>query len=240
MLLHAWPEQAQVPVLDPAELRGATARGDAAAFLAAVTGCDIDDALQQVGAGIPMALQHARERAEPIALSIINRLSWRAGEGDEVLAQGLLALLRGEPLPGRVVPVDLEMLSMELEGDVSMSTGGYLDLHTGEVYDESIVDPMIVGEDAAVDVEQEPERWLRVERTGSRAGWEDMAVFAERQRDTALREQLERAIAGKGAFRRFRDIVGEEDLLERWYVFCTDRQLGRARAFLEAQGIRVG
>ena len=61
MLLHAWPAQVQVPALDLSELRAAIAAADAARFLAAVTGRDIDDALQQVGAGIPMALEQRRQ-----------------------------------------------------------------------------------------------------------------------------------------------------------------------------------
>ena len=100
MLLHAWPAQEQVPALDVSELRAAIAAADAARFLAAVTGRDVDDALQQVGAGIPMALQQRREQAEPVAVSVINRLTWRGGAGDEVLAEDLLACLRGEPLVG--------------------------------------------------------------------------------------------------------------------------------------------
>jgi hypothetical protein len=51
---------------------------------------------------------------------------------------------------------------------------------------------------------------------------------------------LERAIEGKGAFFRFRDIVHSEDLSEQWYAFSTDRQMGRAREFLADNGIRVG
>jgi hypothetical protein len=240
MLLHAWPAQEQVPTLDMSELRVAIAAGDAGRFLAAVTGCDVDDALQQVGTGIAMALEQQREQAEPVALSVINRLTWRAGAGDEVLAEDLLARLRREHLKGRVVPVDLEMLGTELEGDVTMSTGGYLDLRTGEVYGDSATDPMMVGEEAAIDVEEEPDRWLRFDRTGSREGWRDMAVFAERQRDVALRERLERAIQGRGAFGRFRDLVHQENLADQWYSFSTDRQLGRAREFLADEGIRVG
>ena len=64
-----------------------------------------------------MALEIRRPDAEPIAASIINRLTWRDGSGDIVLAEDLLAVLRGEPVAGRVVPVDLDMLSSELEGD---------------------------------------------------------------------------------------------------------------------------
>jgi hypothetical protein len=108
------------------------------------------------------------------------------------------------------------------------------------VYGETAADPMMVGEDAAIDVEEEPDRWLRFNRTGSRDGWRDMAAFAQRQRDVALRERLERAIEGKGAFGRFRDLVHEEDLAEQWYAYSTDRQMGRARELLADEGIRVG
>ncbi|UKA73324.1 UPF0158 family protein [Arthrobacter sp. FW306-06-A] len=240
MLLHAWPAQVQVPGLDLPELRQAIAAADAARLLAAVTGRDIDDTLQQVGAGIPMALKQQRQEAEPVALSVINRLTQRGCAGDQALAEDLLASLRRVPLTGRAVPVDLDMLSIILEGDPDLSTGGYLDLHTGQVYDEAATDPMIVGQDNAIDVEDESDRWLRLNRTGSGNGWQDMAAFAGRQHDETLRERLERAIEGKGAFSRFRGIVHDENLSENWYAFSTDRQMGRAREVLADNGIRVG
>ncbi|MFZ2528195.1 MAG: hypothetical protein WAX14_11160 [Rhodococcus sp. (in: high G+C Gram-positive bacteria)] len=65
-------------------------------------------------------------------------------------------------MTGHVLPVDLDMLSAVRESDSDMSTDGYLDLHSGEV----------VGADATVDVEADPERWLRFETVGSRDGWE--------------------------------------------------------------------
>ena len=240
MLLHAWPARGQLPALDLVALRQSIAGNDAARFLAVVTGCDVDEALQQVGAGVPMALQQRRDQAEPVSLSVINRLTWRDGPGDQVLAEDLLACLRREPLAGTVVPVDLDMLSMELEGDASWSSGGYVDLRTGEVYGDSATDPAMVGEDVAIDVEEDPDRWLRFDPIGSRDGWQDMADFAQRQREAGLRERLERAIHGTGAFRRFRDLVHDEDLAEQWYAFAADRQHGRAREFLADDGIRVG
>lgn len=198
------------------------------------------DVLQQVGAGLPMALRQRPDLAESVTLSVINRLTRRAAMGDDVLAEDLLALLRGEPLAGRVVPVDLEMLGTALDEDVAISTGGYIDLRTGDVDDESSTDPLMVGEDAAIDVEEEPDRWLRFDRTGSRDGWHDMAAFAERHHDPGLRERLERAIEGRGAFGRFRDLVHQEGLAKQWYAFSADRLTGRARAFLADAGIRVG
>jgi hypothetical protein len=132
------------------------------------------------------------------------------------------------------------MLATALEGDRDLSAGGYLDLQSGEVYDESSTDPVIVGEGAAIDVDDDPDRWLWLSNSGSRDGWRDMADFAERQRDSVLREGLERAIEGKGAFARFRDLVHRESIAEQWYAFFADRQLGRAREFLADEGIRVG
>lgn len=240
MLLHTWPAQAQVPALDLTEVRRAIARSDAAGFLAAVTGRDIDEALQQVGAGIPMALEQRRDQAEPVALSVINRLTGRGGPGDEILAEDLLAALRRQPPAGPMLPVDPEMLSSVLEGDPVISTGGYLDVRTGQVYTDEDTDPAVVGQDAAIDIEDDPDRWIRLEPAGSRDGWADMAAFAARQHDHTLRARLERSIQGQGAFGRFRDLVHDEDLTEQWWVFSADRRIGRARAVLADHHLRAG
>ena len=239
MLLHAWPAPGQVPPLDLVALRQSIGSKDADRFLASVTGRDVDDVLQQVGVGLPMALRQRREQAEPVALSVINRLTWRAGPGDRVLAEDLLACLRRQPPAGRSVPVDLDLLSAELEGDTGASTGGYVDLHTGAVFDDSATDPMMVGEDVAIDVEEDPDRWLQFDRIDSREGWRDMADFTQLQRDAGLVERLERAIQGPGALRRFRDLVHDEGLTQHWYAFSSDRHLGRAREFLADAGVRV-
>lgn len=240
MVVGSWPEQEELQAPDPDALRVAIANRDAEAFLSAVAGRDIDDVLQQIGAGLPMALQQARERAEPVAASVINRLRMRADEGDDVLAQDLLALLRREPLGGRTLPVDLQELNTVLEGDPFENEGGYLDLETGEVYNSLMTDPAMVGEDAAIDVEEEPDRWLWIRCEGSRPGWQDMADFADRQRDAGLQQRLLRAIEGRGAFRRFKDLIIDENLTQQWYAFSDDRRLGRARQFLAGEGIRIG
>lgn len=240
MFTHRWPAEDDLAPLDARELRAAIATRDAARYLAAVTGRDIDDALQLVAAGIPLALQQRRQDAEPFARTVIDRLRIRGGAGDSVLAEDILAALRGEPLPGRVLPVELDDLATLLEGDWGTSPGAWLDLNTGKVYGADQVDPMMVGDDDAIDVEADPDRWLWLDGTGSRDGWEDMAAFAERTRDDGLRSRLQRAIEGKGAFRRFRDLVHEEELAEQWYLFSGDRSIGRARDVLAAEGIRVG
>ena len=55
---------------------------------------------------------------------------------------------------------------------------------------------------------------VRLHRVAGRMA--DMADFAQRQREVGLRERLERAIHGTGAFRRFRDLVHDEALAEQW------------------------
>jgi hypothetical protein len=55
--------------------------------------------------------------------------------------------------------------------------------------------------------------------------------------DTDQVNQLGIAIGGRGAFRRFKDQLSRwPELLERWYAFSEDRQRGRARAWLAAEG----
>lgn len=237
MLAHGWPGQDQLPQLDLREVGGAIARRDAQSYVATVTGRDIDDALQQIAGGIPMALEQLRGEAETLALAVHNRLTFRQGPGDVVLAEDLLARLRRQPLPGRELRVDLEMLAGVLHGDPALSEGGYLDLQTGETYPAEVLDPAMSG--IELDIDEEPDRWLEAPPLGSREGWKDMALFTERQRVSGVRERLERAIEGKGAFRRFRDQVDRDGLMSAWHLFSTEREIGRAREFLAESGIRT-
>lgn len=239
MLTHQWPEQQYLPELDLSEVRRNVAAADAEGFLEALMGKNIDDALQQVGAGIPMVLEQRKTDGEPVAASVINRLTFRGFPGDQELAEQLLAALRDEPLEGKAVPVDLEMLSSTLEGEIEFSAGAYVDLHTGEVISDILTDPATAGDDLAIDTDKEPERWLWLDRFDARLGWEDMALFGQRQHDPALRERIERAIDGRGAFGRFRDLVHDEGLAGSWRVFSDDRRIGRARQLLAAEGVVV-
>jgi len=238
MLTHQWPDVRANEPLDIGEVRQAIAARDVDTFLAAITSRDLDDALHEIGAGVVMALAEGRKAAESIALGIHTRLRFRGGPGDEVLAEDILLRLQGEEPPGQLLSIDLDELSSVIEGD-EFGKGGYLDLQTGEVWPASMIDAGMVGDDAALDIDEEPDRWLRLDAVGSRADWLDMAAFAERQRDEPLRSQLERAIEGRGAFRRFRDLVFDEGLLDQWRLFSSDRRLGRARQMLAAEGIRV-
>jgi hypothetical protein len=55
--------------------------------------------------------------------------------------------------------------------------------------------------------------------------------------DKGRADRLSIAISGRGAFRRFKDVLARwPDELERWYTFSDERQRGRARAWLAAAG----
>lgn len=237
MLSFGWPGQDALPLVDLRETAGAIARQDAPAYLEAVTGREIDDALQQIAGGIPMALEQVREDAESLALAIHDRLMVRQGPGDAILAEDLLARVRGRSLPGRELRIDLDMLASLLHSDPARSEGGLVDLRTGETYPAEVLDPAVSGIELAID--DEPDRWLAVEPIGPREGWNDMALFTESQRDPVVHERLVRAIEGRGAFRRFRDQVGRAGLMSAWNPFSTDREIGRAREFLAERGIRA-
>ncbi|GFZ86928.1 UPF0158 family protein [Nesterenkonia alkaliphila] len=240
MLTGQWPNHRQLPQLEAEELRSAAASCDAEAFLAAVSGRLIDDALQQVGQGMLMAIEQKPDDAADATFSVINRLIFRGFPGDQELADLLLARLRGVPLEGEALPVDLELLSSLLEGDPGLSSGAYVDRHTGEVYPGSLTDPAMVGEDATIDTDQDPSRWLWLEHIDSRKAWEDMAAFARQQvHNLELKERMESAIEGRGAFRAFRALLREEGLSEAWELFSADRRIGRARQLLAAEGITV-
>ena len=56
-----------------------------------------------------------------------------------------------------------------------------------------------------------------------------MSDFADTVRNPRKHEQLEIALSGKGAFRRFKDAVIREGVEDAWYAFRDRRYLEFAR-----------
>lgn len=56
--------------------------------------------------------------------------------------------------------------------------------------------------------DEDPDRWLAVWCEGSRDAYQDMEDFIDALDDDNLAERLAIAISGRGAFRRFRDVLG--------------------------------
>src|SRR5436189_1832808 len=85
--------------------------------------------------------------------------------------------------------------------------------------------------------EDEPDaetRGLRpIDAIPSREAYQDMQDFIERVRNPQARDLLERAIAGRGAFRRFKDtLLDFPELREAWFRFHDTRVERRAIMWL--------
>lgn len=193
-----------------------------------------EDSLQLIGDGLLIAIRHAGADASEVTTTCVEALRDRDWEGDEELADGLDAALRRGPTPMlRPLPVDLEELAMILEGD-PVSGGGRVDLSTGDVWPQPSLE---YAEEAGELDEDDSDGWLWVHCEGSRSGYRDMVQFIDKVDDPALADRLDRAITGRGAFRRFKDTLSAQpELMTRWHAFSNDRQRGRARSWLATQG----
>lgn len=230
-----WPAPAPFTRAELGEVRKALAARDGDALLMAIAGCEIGDALQQIAVGAPLLLQSDDEQMQALVLSFVNRLNARGLPGDSELGEELLARLRGEPLPGREVPVELDTLAAILD-DSEHLAGVYVDLETGNVFSR---DDNPVGAEDFVDVEADPNRYLWLDHYEARDRWNDRKAFAAQQRDRRQRQRLETALDGQDVSQSFRAAVEETGLEERWIVFAADLQWGRARARLAEHDIRA-
>ncbi len=228
---------AAAPPVDLTEFRRAVMAGKVKDVIEALAGVSIVTALQQVGTGLVRTHRAAkpagRRSMVPIILSVLQRLQGRGWAGDALLADEMLAVIRDEKFPGEVVAVDLGQLSLTM----SDREGGYLNRRTGETLPASGTDPMVIGEEYAVDPE-DPD-WLHLV-DDNRESWRDMEDFAESVADPFIRQSLETAVHGKGAFSRFRSAVHAVDLGREWHCFSDDRRWGRARHQLSDHGLRPG
>jgi predicted nucleotidyltransferase len=124
--------------------------------------------------------------------------------------------------------VDLRSLGEALE-DHSDTDEWWLDPATGEVEpwraDHAFDEP---------DEERPSDRgWIFVEPIPPQVGYGDMEDFIARVRDSRARDLLQRAIAGRGAFRRFKDTLFEfPELREAWFKFRDARMERRAIEWL--------
>lgn len=221
------------------ELRGAIYRRDAAAILAVLREVEPSALLQLGGDGLLIALDQDAQGATGMTWPWIRALRERSWDGDLELADQLAAQLGGGPTPMlRPLPVDLDQLADLLEGD-PLDGGGRVDVRTGDVWPGPAIEYAVeIGEEN--EDELEASWWLPVESEGSRAGYRDMQDFITTMPDPDRGDRLGIAIQGRGAFRRFKDVLARwPGELERWHGFCEERQRGRARAWLAGAGYCV-
>ncbi|MEV8524833.1 UPF0158 family protein [Streptomyces sp. NPDC052000] len=217
-------------------LRGALHAQDGVALLAALRRGPVREVLQLVGDGVAGAAAQGLPGAAEMAALCLGALQERGFRGDEELAERLRAATGDAAIPLlRPLAVDLEMLAMLLEGDPAES-GGRIDLSTGECW-PAFTDELGPGPGPEAEEDDDPERSLYVPALGSRAGYRDMELFIGAVEDVAVADRLRIAIGGRGAFRRFKDVLaGDERSWSRYHRFRDERQRGRARAWLAEEG----
>lgn len=123
--------------------------------------------------------------------------------------------------------VDLQDLGVALE-DHTEEGSWWLDPRSGALEQRS----ELFSDDEGG--EHPAERGLvRVEPISSRTSYGDLEDFTALVRDPRARELLERAIAGRGAFRRFKDTLFEfAELRAAWFKFHDTRMARRAIEWL--------
>ncbi len=137
--------------------------------------------------------------------------------------------------PLREVPVDWEALEDAFENNAP-EVHSYLHLTTGEVLRvvDGVADPQMhvrIASDG---------NYLRIDPVSSREQYRWMERFIPMVDEGELRTKLTQAIDGKGAFRRFKDVLMSfATERERWFTFRSERLRTFMEAWLAAHAIQA-
>ena len=214
------------------KLRVAIARRDAAAITQLLHDELPEDGLQHAGDAVLCALAIDPDPARTVGSSVADALRARFWDGDTELADAIDTALGRRTDTLTPIAVDLDFLTDALTEP--LGSIGYLDLHTGTVITEASLDYS----DDEDDIEDRS-RWLPVPGEGSDEPYRDMRHFVATVTDSRLAQQLDHAIEGRGAFRRFYDVIATNPAEHtRWQRYSDDARLGRARSWLGDHGYR--
>jgi len=144
--------------------------------------------------------------------------------------------MSNNPASGAVrdVPIDWEALEDAFENNAP-EVHSYLHLVTGEVLRvvDGVADPQMhvrIASDA---------NYLRIDPVSSREQYRWMERFIPMVDEPELRGKLTQAIDGKGAFRRFKDVLMTYAAdRERWFTFRSERLRTFMEAWLSAHAIK--
>lgn len=132
------------------------------------------------------------------------------------------------------VEMAFEMASQGDSSFIDEAIRGYLDLETGR----------IAWTDAEEDTDEEMDfaenRFLPLPNGGDRLEYGDLEEFIGTVEHDPTRRKLSQAIAGRGAFRKFKDIIhggGDIELRHAWHCFETRRLRQQIMNWLQEAGI---
>jgi hypothetical protein len=123
--------------------------------------------------------------------------------------------------------------------ELAEGQSAHLELASGEIV--HVLDPVIYGDDIA-DLEPSADdvdgpEYAALPTRFDVHEWTIMRDFCDRAEDEDLRDRLLRAVHGRGAFRRFKDVVYEEGIQDDWFAYREARLADIARAWLEVEGV---
>lgn len=121
--------------------------------------------------------------------------------------------------------------------DIGDDFSALINVKTGEIL------PFIAGLNDPEEDEEEWEDklfdddWVSFPNKYDINAYQMMVDFIDLVPDEIMQSDLASAIRGSGAFRRFRDYVGNHNLLEQWYAFEQDQWQRKAITFLKDNDI---
>lgn len=140
---------------------------------------------------------------------------------------------------GKVILIDDEIADVLREGEDLSELAAWQREVAAEIKPVLRALGELPDEEAGAD-DVELGRYVEIPRDESRDGYEDMVEFAETVTNAHLRELLAVALRGKGAFRRFKDVLlAYPAERERWFAFRDERLRGRIKGWAEDEGVTV-
>lgn len=149
--------------------------------------------------------------------------------------------------------VDLEDIAMIMENQDRFETQYYLDTETGEVVaiPEELMSALDGGESCdglpawelellprAKEIYEGSQRYAEIPTRPSYEGYNLMVEFAEGVTDRKIRRELSIALDGKGAFRRFKNVLRDyPDVEKKWFELKAKRDKEAVKDWLESIGI---
>jgi len=133
--------------------------------------------------------------------------------------------------------IDWGALDLAFEtSDIEHSS--WLDRMTGEVLSVFDGDDPDDREAVFQRINAQPKRFVAIEPPDARAQWEWMSEFTASVPDAQLRDLLDVALDGRGAFRRFKDVLlGAPEERQRWSRFRDDRMHQAIARFLDEANV---
>ena len=152
--------------------------------------------------------------------------------------------------------VDLEMIASAMDDVARVDMDYYLDKETGEVIflleeisryveeeDENLRKELLDWQKKDIKVAQDilfknPDRYIYIPEGSPCNGYDLMVEFAETIEDDLLREKMNIALDGKGAFRRFKNVIADyPDYREKWFRFRDEKINKKVIEWLNSMGI---